>query len=109
MENKTLTKSDIMEKLVRLRGINIKDAERSVNAAFDSMSKALAKGSRIEIRGFGSFQVKDYDQYAGHNPKTGAPIIVAAKKLPFFKSGKELKERVGRKCEELKQTPGRKS
>ena len=109
MEKKTLTKSDIMEKLARLRGINLRDAERSVNAAFDSMSKALAKGNRIEIRGFGSFQAKDYDQYAGHNPKTGVPIIIAAKRLPFFKPGKELKERVGRKYEELNQTPARKS
>ena len=109
MENKTLTKGDSIEELARLGGINLREAERVVNSAFDSMSKALAKGSRIEIRGFGSFQVKEYDRYAGHNPKTGAPIIVAAKRLPLFRPAKELKERVGRKREELNQTPARKS
>ncbi|MGC8494724.1 MAG: HU family DNA-binding protein [Syntrophobacteraceae bacterium] len=104
-----MTKGDIIEELARLGGINLREAERAVNAAFDSMSKALAKGSRIEIRGVGSFQVKEYDQCAGHNPKTGAPIIVAAKRLPLFRPAKELKERVGRKCEEVVQTPARKA
>ncbi len=58
------------------------------------MANALAKGDRIEIRGFGTFRVKHYDGYTGHNPKTGEPIKVKAKKMPFFKCGNELKERV---------------
>jgi integration host factor subunit beta len=58
------------------------------------MANALAKGDRVEIRGFGSFKVKHYDGYAGKNPKTGEPIKVKAKKMPFFKCGNELKERV---------------
>jgi integration host factor subunit beta len=56
--------------------------------------KALAAGDRIEIRGLGSFVIKEYDSYTGRNPKTGQPITVKPKKLPFFKVGKELKERV---------------
>jgi integration host factor subunit beta len=58
------------------------------------MTEALAEGDRIEIRGLGSFVIKDYESYTGRNPKTGELIIVRPKKLPFFKVGKELKERV---------------
>jgi len=65
-----------------------------VKTVFTSMANALAKGDRVEIRGFGSFKVKHYDGYAGKNPKTGEPIKVKAKKMPFFKCGNELKERV---------------
>jgi integration host factor subunit beta len=61
---------------------------------FDSMTQELVKGGRIEIRGFGSFVVKDYKSYTGRNPKTGEAIEVKTKKLPFFKVGKELRERV---------------
>ena len=69
-------------------------AERAVNTVFDSMEQALAQGDRVEIRGFGSFQVKDYDGYEGLNSKTGEIVMVKPKKLPTFKVGKELKERV---------------
>ena len=65
-----------------------------MKTVFTSMANALAKGDRVEIRGFGSFKVKHYDGYAGKNPKTGEPIKVKAKKMPFFKCGNELKERV---------------
>jgi integration host factor subunit beta len=65
-----------------------------VNLVFDQMTEALKRGDRIEIRGFGSFTSKSYDAYTGRNPKTGDPIHVPAKRLPFFKVGKELKERV---------------
>jgi integration host factor subunit beta len=58
------------------------------------MTEALAEGGRIEIRGLGSFVIKEYETYTGRNPKTGEPIMVRPKKLPFFKVGKELKERV---------------
>ncbi len=60
----------------------------------DEISNAITNNDRVEIRGFGSFKVKHYDGYTGHNPKTGEPIKVKAKKLPFFKCGNELKERV---------------
>ena len=58
------------------------------------MSEALAKGDRVEIRGLCSFYVKQYKAYTGRNPKTGVPVRIKSKKLPFFKYGKELKERV---------------
>ena len=71
-----------------------KKAEEVVELFFDEMSNALAGGDRVEIRGFCSFFVKHYKGYTGRNPKTGKLIIVPQKKLPFFKCGKELKERV---------------
>jgi integration host factor subunit beta len=65
-----------------------------VNCIFDSMVDALKRGEGIEIRGFGSFTVREYKQYEGRNPRTGSPVHVAPKRLPFFKVGKELRERV---------------
>jgi integration host factor subunit beta len=70
------------------------DARKIVDLFFNEMSEALAKGNRVEIRGFCSFFVKEYGSYTGRNPKTGAETVVAPKKLPFFKCGKVLKERV---------------
>ncbi len=69
-------------------------AKEVVKTVFTTMANALSKGDRVEIRGFGSFKVKNYDGYTGHSPKTGEPIKVKPKKLPFFKCGRELKERV---------------
>ena len=89
-----MTKSQLIEELAKAEGITIKQAEIAVNTTFESMEQALIKGERIEIRGFGSFKVKNYDGYQGRNPKTGEVINVKPKKLPFFKVGKELKERV---------------
>ncbi len=70
------------------------EATAVVELFFDEMNVALAKGDRVEIRGLCSFYVKKYKSYAGRNPKTGEPAKVKPKKLPFFKCGKELKERV---------------
>ncbi len=70
------------------------EAAAVVDIFFDKISTALAKGDRVEIRGLCSFFVKEYDPYNGRNPKTGETVTVAPKKLPFFKCGKELKERV---------------
>ena len=89
-----MNKSELVEALSVTRGISFKKAEDIVNAIFDSMTPALMEGDRIEIRGFGSFVVRDYKSYTGRNPKTGELIEVKPKKLPFFKVGKELKERV---------------
>jgi integration host factor subunit beta len=72
----------------------LKKAEEVVNTVFGGMEDALVKGDRVEIRGFGSFKIKRYKGYQGRNPKTGEVIHVSDKKLPFFKVGKELKERV---------------
>ncbi|MGI6524795.1 MAG: HU family DNA-binding protein [Bdellovibrionota bacterium] len=89
-----MNKSELMERLAEKCGINIMQAEDVVNLIYRKMRDTLVSGGRIEIRGFGSFVVKEYKAYQGRNPKTGAKISVPNKKLPFFKVGKELKERI---------------
>jgi len=89
-----MNRSDLVEVLSKDTGLTKRKAEEVVNMIFNGMANALAKGDRVEIRGFGSFKVKQYDGYTGHNPKTDAIIKVEPKKLPFFKCGKELRERV---------------
>lgn len=89
-----MNKSELVENLANKKNLTYKKAEEIVNLIFDSMTQALVEGGRIEIRGFGSFVVKDYKSYMGRNPKTGEVIQVMPKKLPFFKVGKELRERV---------------
>jgi integration host factor subunit beta len=89
-----MNKSELVEALAARNGLTYKKSEEIVNIIFDSMSDALTTGGRIEIRGFGSFVVKDYQAYMGRNPKTGEVIKVKPKKLPFFKVGKELREKV---------------
>ncbi len=90
-----MTKHELIEKLSeKEKDLNLKDAEVIVKTVFDSMTEALAAGDRIEIRGFGSFQVKHRKSREGRNPRTGEKVQVEDKKVPFFKVGKELKERV---------------
>jgi len=89
-----MNKSDLIEALSRDAELPIGKAEEVVKTVFTTMANTLAKGDRVEIRGLGSFKVKHYDGYAGRNPKTGQPIKVKPKKLPSFKCGKELKEKV---------------
>jgi integration host factor subunit beta len=90
-----MTKSELIDRLAqRANGVSYKVSEVVVNTIFQGMKDALVRGERIEIRGFGSIRVKDYPSYMGRNPKTGQSISVPAKKLPFFKVGKELRERV---------------
>ena len=89
-----MNKSELIEQLAIKKNISNKRAEEIVNLVFNSMTGALTEGDRIEIRGLGSFVVKDYGTYTGRNPKTGEPITVNPKKLPFFKVGKELKARI---------------
>ncbi|MCF6179021.1 MAG: integration host factor subunit beta [Geopsychrobacter sp.] len=89
-----MNKSELVEALSERESLTYKKAEQIVNIVFDSMADALIDNDRIEIRGFGSFMVKDYKAYMGRNPKTGEVIEVKPKKLPFFKVGKELRERV---------------
>ncbi|MDD3581809.1 MAG: integration host factor subunit beta [Desulfobacca sp.] len=91
-----MNKSQLIEGLAKAEGLTLKKAEMVVNTLFENMTDALVENERIEIRGFGSFKVKSYDGYQGRNPKTGEIIEVGEKKLPFFKVGKELKERVDR-------------
>ena len=89
-----MNKSELIEKLAERSGINIVQAEEVVNLIYRKMRDTMVNGGRIEIRGFGSFVVKEYEAYQGRNPKTGDKISVPPKKLPFFKVGKELKERI---------------
>lgn len=89
-----MNKSELIEKLAERTGLNAMQAEEIVNLIYKKMRDTLVNGGRIEIRGFGSFVVKEYEAYQGRNPKTGQKIDVPPKKLPFFKVGKELKERI---------------
>ncbi len=89
-----MNKSDLIESLAERRKMTQKEADLVVNLVLDGMTEALRRGERIEIRGFGSLIVKTYEPYVGRNPKTGEQVQVPAKRLPFFKVGKELKERV---------------
>ncbi len=91
-----MNKSQLIEALAREMNIPVREATPITNTILNSMIKALAAGDNIEIRGFGSFVIKEYDSYYGRNPKTGERIKVPPKKLPFFKVGKELRERVNR-------------
>lgn len=89
-----MNKSELIQQLSDRAGLNIIQAEEIVNLIFRKIKETMLDGGRIEIRGFGSFVVKEYKSYQGRNPKTGEKIPVPPKKLPFFKVGKELKDRV---------------
>jgi integration host factor subunit beta len=91
-----MNKSELVDLLASRAELPQNKAEEVVNTIFDTMTRALVEGRRIEIRGFGSFVNKRYEPYVGRNPKTGDAIDVKAKVIPFFKVGKELKERVNR-------------
>ena len=89
-----MNKSELIERLAERSGLNVMQSEDVVNLIYRKMRDTMVSGGRIEIRGFGSFVVKEYQAYQGRNPKTGDKISVPPKKLPFFKVGKELKERI---------------
>jgi integration host factor subunit beta len=89
-----MTKSDLIDVLCETQKMPKGRAELLVNVIFDSMEASLKRGERIEIRGFGSFEIREYRAYEGRNPRTGSSVAVKPKRLPFFKVGKELKERV---------------
>ena len=89
-----MNKADLIDALSKESGVSATKAKQVVELFFDEMSNALASGDRVEIRDLCSFFVKEYKGYTGRNPKTGEPVEVKSKKLPFFKCGKELKERV---------------
>ena len=89
-----MNRSDLIFSLRDKSSLTRKEAEKVVDTFFHSIASTLLGNDRVEIRGFGSFTVKKYKPYLGRNPKTGIPINVAPKKLPFFKVGKQLKEMV---------------
>lgn len=89
-----MNKLELISTLKNETNISKSEAAKVIQIFFDSMSEALAAGERVEIRGLCSFFVKEYKAYTGRNPKTGEKVLINPKKLPFFKSGKELRERV---------------
>lgn len=89
-----MNRSDLIDKLAERKEMPVKVAEAIVHEVFGSMTDTLISGNRIEIRGFGSFEIREYAGHTGRNPKTGIEVTVKPKKLPFFKVGKELKERI---------------
>ena len=89
-----MNRSEMISVLKNETNLSRKEAERVLDIFFNAIADNLVKGDRVEIRGFGSFTVNNYKPYMGRNPKTGVRIQVPSKKLPFFKVGKELKDRV---------------
>jgi integration host factor subunit beta len=89
-----MTKSELIGKLAIEKNISNAAAEKIITEIFKSMTDSLVSGNGVEIRGFGSFSVREYDGHTGKNPKTGVQLEVKPKKAPFFKTGKELKERM---------------
>ncbi len=89
-----MNKLELVDALREETGLTKPEAEAVVKLFFNEMTSALAKGDRVEIRGLCSFYVKKYKAYSGRNPKTGEPVRVESKRLPFFKCGQELKARV---------------
>ncbi len=89
-----MTKSELTDAFAKEFGITIRDAEVCVNTLFNSMADTLSKGGRVEIRGFGSFKVKEYEPYSGRNPKTGESIQVRRRKLPHFKLSSLMRKRI---------------
>ena len=90
-----MTKSELIEQLSFAdAGLNKKEADLIVNTIFDTIGGALIGGDRVEIRGFGSFTIRERDARSARTPKSGDVVKIAAKKTPFFKTGKELRERV---------------
>lgn len=87
-----MNKSELVKALAEQANISLDEATLVVNTFVDSMKDSLLEGGRVEIRGFGSFKVKEYGSYAGRNPRTGEKVAVEPKRLPFFRAGKELKE-----------------
>ena len=94
MNDSTMTKADLVEEVIRATELPRKESETIVETIFESIIAALQSGEKIEIRGFGSFRLRQRRTREGRNPKTGALVSVPAKRGPFFKAGKELKELV---------------
>ncbi len=87
-----MNKSELVKALAEKSDISTEDASVVLSTVIDSMKDVLGKGGRVEIRGFGSFKVKEYGTYAGRNPRTGENVQVQPKRLPFFRAAKELKD-----------------
>jgi integration host factor subunit beta len=91
-----MTKAELIDKVLTAADLNKKEAEAAVEAFFDSIIQSLRDGEKIELRGFGSFRLRSRGARVGRNPKTGEKVNVPAKRIPYFKPGKELKELINR-------------
>ena len=89
-----MVKSELIERVAERAGITLFKSEEMIDLFFELMTETLSQGGRIEIRGFGAFSVKDYKPYVGRNPKTGEEVHVSAKRLPVWRTGTELRQRV---------------
>lgn len=97
-----MTKSELIQKLAeRNPHLFLRDVEKIVDTVFDEISDALANGDRVELRGFGAFSIKHRDARTGRNPRTGETVEVEAKRLPFFKTGKALREKLNDETDDL--------
>jgi len=94
-----MTKAELVEEVARAAELTKKDSEVIVEEVFKNIIQALNRGEKIELRGFGSFRVRQRDARRGRNPKTGAPVDIPAKRFPYFKPGKELKELINAQAE----------
>jgi integration host factor subunit beta len=91
-----MTKADLVERVAKDAELTKKDAEQLVEIVFDSIVASLNEGQKIELRGFGSFRVRQRNARSGRNPKTGEPVEIPAKRVAYFKPGKELKELINK-------------
>ena len=89
-----MNRSQLVDDITRRSNLSKRTVDTAVNTVFDTLFDALCTGSRVEIRGFGSFTTREYGAYTGRNPKTGVPVDVRPKRLPYFKVGKDLRRRI---------------
>lgn len=95
-----MTKAELVEEVARVAELTKKDSEVIVETVFESIIQSLNEGKKIELRGFGSFRVRHRQARRGRNPKTGDPVDIPAKQVPYFKPGKELKDLINQETEE---------
>ena len=89
-----MTKADLIDELAKVSNLTKKESETIVNTVFENITEALVKGDKVELRGFGSFRIRQRNARKGRNPKTGTSVSVPEKRVPFFKVGKRLREHV---------------
>ena len=92
-----MNKSDLIDTLAKKENLTAKESEKIIDIILNGFTEIIKSGGRIEIRGFGSFSMREYESYTGRNPKTGDGVAVKPKRLPFFKVGKDLKSKVDRR------------
>ncbi len=100
-----MTKADLVEEVARVTDLTRKDSEVIVDTLFESVIKALRGGDKLEVRGFGSFRVRERNARVGRNPKTGEKVEVPAKRVPYFKPSKELKDLINPKADPVGEPP----